>query len=84
MSPPSAMSMARAKDLPPGAAQTSSTRACRSGAAARDTSRAAASCTVQRPSVKAGSFSKSPVPVTVKQPSSHGWGVTSAPAASSS
>ena len=41
-------------------------------------------CTVQRPSVKADSFSKSPVPVTVKQPSSHGWGVTSAPAASSS
>ena len=49
------------------------------GAATVATRRAAASCTVKRPSRKADSCSRSPVPLTEKHPASHGWGSTCAP-----
>ena len=48
------------------------------GAATVATRRAAASCTVKRPSRKADSCSRSPVPLTEKHPASHGWGSTCA------
>ena len=84
ISPLSPMSMASAKDLPPGAAHMSSARVSGCGAAAVATNRAAASCTVKCPSVKAGRRSRSPVADTSKQPSSHGWAFTVTPAVRSS
>ena len=73
-----------AKDFPPGAAHTSSTRSPFRAPVTIAVSRAAASCTVQRPSAKAGSRAMSPVPVTSKQPVSHGCACTCTPDARSS
>ena len=72
-----------AKDLPPGAAHTSSTRsaACGAGRPAA-TSRAAASCTMKRPSrERRAAPPDCPVPVTRKQPGSHGCASTVQPRA---
>ena len=79
ISPRFSICMAMAKDLPPGAAHTSSTRSPGFGPAAMAAKRAAASCTVQRPDAKADRRSKSPVPVTSKQPSSQGCGTRRTP-----
>ena len=84
ISPSPSMEMAAAKDFPPGAAHTSCTRSPFLGPATTETKCAAASCTMKRPSAKAGSRSKLPVPLTVKQCASHEWRSTAIPACFSS
>ena len=84
ISPSPSIEIAAAKDFPPGAAHTSCTRSPFLASATTDTRCAAASCTIKRPSEKAGNRSRLPVPLTVKQCSSHGWRSTAIPACFSS
>ena len=78
------MAKAEEKDLPPGAAHTSSTRSPGRTPAARDTSRAAGSWTRNFPAWKAGSAVRSPVWESSRQPGTQGWVRTVTPDSASS
>ena len=80
----SSMAKAALKDLPPGAAQRSSTFCPGCTPAIRGTSRAAGSCTSSLPSRKGASVVRSPAPVSSRQPGTQGWGVAFTPQPSSS
>ena len=80
----SSMAKAALKDLPPGAAQRSSTFCPGRTPAIRDTSRAAGSCTSSLPSRKGASVVRSPAPVSSRQPETQGWGFAVTPQPSSS
>ena len=82
--PLSPIANAALKDLPPGAAQTSSTRCPGCTPAIRDTKRAAGSCTSSFPSRKGSSVVRSPTPVSSRQPGTHAWGFAVTPHADSS
>ena len=84
ISPWSSIAKAAEKDLPPGAAHTSSTRIPGSTPAIWDTSRAAGSWTRNFPIRKGSSAVRSPTWSSSRHPDTQGWGRTITPDASSS
>ena len=75
----SSMAKAALKDLPPGAAQRSSTFCPGCTPAIRDTSRAAGSCTSNLPVRKGSRVVRSPAPVSSRQPGTQGCGFAATP-----